>query len=824
MNRDLIELREVIGKLVPMLAGKGLRVTQIGKKAYVQTDTRTRKPVLVNIPMIPDNAEQGFIEAVQGFVDHEIGHVLCTDWNYYGGAPTAEELRDPKVQAFQNTHNIVEDTMIEKEVVRIFPGAEKNIARLRRHFIEKITKPALATAKSPKEEFAYLLVPVMRALSGHQEFQDFMDAEGYWKHPFVQHLTSQLSKDFLDNLKAARTTKETLDLARELHAILYPPPPPPPPTAAETGDMAAAISEPQDDEDGESEDKPEKEAGEGDGDGERDHSESEGEEGDEEEPGACGAKPEEDEGEDEADAGESGAGEGEEEDEKDEEKPAAGKVGDDFEDEDEPGEDQDDEGEPGAGKDDEGDEEAPDSKGEQDDDDDADDGEDDAGEPGEDGAGSGEEPDEGDAEGASSGEDGDDEDDEDSAGGGSDAGDDETDEEDGAGGGAGGEPGDDEDAGSTSGGEVDDGVTSKNENPEDAKLKDDEPKGGGELRGVGTASSKSMFDFTDDAFEKADMSSAFQQIISETIEGMLEDRSLYLPLTRDLDEIAPLPVPEKMNSTWVPKMDEEVMHMVGRMQKDIERAMASQSHVHYTPGHKTGKLHGPSLFRISQGDPRVFRQKEEHISKETAVTLLIDNSGSMHGQKMRLAMLSGYAFAATLDRVKIVHEILGFTTGHRANVPQAVRDAIAREFEGRSRWGTVYDRSEPIVMPIYKDFEERLSPLVKQRIAYAMNAQNGLAGNIDGESVEYAAMRLLKRKEKRKVLIVLSDGQPAGGRLCQPHLRSVINDCETKYGIETIGIGIMDSSVKRFYPKHVVLNDVEELPNQVMTEIKKLLL
>ena len=71
MNREIQELREVITKLVPLLTGKGLKVTQRGTQAYVQANARTNKPEVVNIPSIPDNASSDFISAVSGFVDHE---------------------------------------------------------------------------------------------------------------------------------------------------------------------------------------------------------------------------------------------------------------------------------------------------------------------------------------------------------------------------------------------------------------------------------------------------------------------------------------------------------------------------------------------------------------------------------------------------------------------------------------------------------------------------------------------------------------------------------------------------------------------------------
>ena len=117
--------------------------------------------------------------------------------------------------------------------------------------------------------------------------------------------------------------------------------------------------------------------------------------------------------------------------------------------------------------------------------------------------------------------------------------------------------------------------------------------------------------------------------------------------------------------------------------------------------------------------------------------------------------------------------------------------------------GACVQRCDPVVLDLDTPFSTALPPPV---VGAAL-----------------AGIRLAKRQEKRKVMLVLSDGQPAGGPKCQPHLRSVIKNLEEKFRIETVGIGIMDSSVSRFYPKYVVLNNAADLPGQVMTEIKKLL-
>jgi len=123
MRNDILDLRAVIKKLVPILTKKGLRVTQIGSQAYVRANPKTHQPEIVNIPSVGDNATPEFIMAIQGFIDHEVAHVLLTDFSIYGTDP-----RRPgglATKKFVELHNMVEDTMIEREIVKIFPGSKK---------------------------------------------------------------------------------------------------------------------------------------------------------------------------------------------------------------------------------------------------------------------------------------------------------------------------------------------------------------------------------------------------------------------------------------------------------------------------------------------------------------------------------------------------------------------------------------------------------------------------------------------------------------------------------------------------------------------------
>lgn len=248
--------------------------------------------------------------------------------------------------------------------------------------------------------------------------------------------------------------------------------------------------------------------------------------------------------------------------------------------------------------------------------------------------------------------------------------------------------------------------------------------------------------------------------------------------------------------------------------------MAARSQSVKVPGFRSGRLHTAGLHRLAAGDDRVFRRLHVNESKDVAVELLIDNSGSMEGIKMQTAMEAGYALSSTLERVGIQHEVLGFTTKWH---PWGKEIQEAREAAATS--GIPYTRYEPIYMPVYRGFDERLTSEVKRRFA-AAPYQDFMGSNVDGESVEYAAYRLLRRKETRKVLLVLSDGNPVADgdvRALRKHLKDTVKAVEAR-GIETVGIGILTDAPKNYFPKFALLNNAAELPKCVMGELKRILL
>jgi cobalamin biosynthesis protein CobT len=885
MNR-VQQLREVIKKLIPMLVARSIVVTQVGGQAFVATDKKTLKPVRVNIPHLPDDADERLCLAIQGFIDHELGHVFDTDWaavaecEKRGATPDRvrrSKLTPKQAGAFMSqVHNVVEDPYVERKMGERFRGSTYNIDKLHDIFIEKISKPAIENAKTAQDRFGCIFVPLVRAWAGQKKFAEFLVDNGYDKEPLVEAFTKLVPDSVKQRIAKTQTSWECLEIAEILFDIMHPEPPPPPPALPQQS-MADAIneemkdqgeqksdeqsdSEKSDDPDGEgnNQDKPEDEDDKGtDGDksdeqqpadqagdegdaeagdepadeGDQGEGKDDGEEGKEAEAGS--EDQEEADGADESDAevdeegndgsdadndedvdgegdGEGGSDAGDEENDGEENgdsgKGAGGSKGSEADDQDE----DDEAGDDNAAGDDEGDEEDDDAEG------------DEAGDEGDAGGGKAD-----DKESDGSGDQADDADDEDgdkaSADGDGDRDNDTDGDEDDADGEVGSE-GDDEDGESRSTGEKadaeDEAETGRHQTEE---APESSPFQGLEMENLGDDLSKGVaFLITNEA--------------TRAIKGL--DYRVY---TTEWDVCEKFPVAagnptvqvyDNKNGRWgtrditinnmVEELDERTSHMVAPMQKDIERMMAARSQVLKVPGYRSGRLHSGSLHRLRTGDDRVFRRLEEHKSQETAVTLLIDNSGSMSGEKIKMAMSAGYALSSTLQRVNIKHEVIGFTTME----PRGVKDYVEQQEKEEERIGRGFSRYGALYHPLFKDFNERLSPEVKRRFATAPYTLR-MGGNTDGEAVRFAGNRLALRAEPRKVLIVLSDGHPAGMSRFPDEIYSdlhkAVEECEKKK-IETIGVGIMDNAVKDFYPKHIVLKDLAELPKQVMKELKGILL
>jgi hypothetical protein len=234
------------------------------------------------------------------------------------------------------------------------------------------------------------------------------------------------------------------------------------------------------------------------------------------------------------------------------------------------------------------------------------------------------------------------------------------------------------------------------------------------------------------------------------------------------------------------------------MANQLRIKLQTRSRDRYEYGKKKGKLHNGSLHRLVSGNDkvaeRVFRQRVVSDTTDTAVCLLVDCSGSMSGKKFDMACAGAGTLAEALKPLNIAYSIYGFT------------NTVTEE--------------DPIVW-LFSEFNEKAtqSDLVKR----FSTASGGLWQNSDGDGIAYATARLGQRKEHRKVLLVLSDGSPAGrdhaGDI-EAYTLQTIQHAE-KMGVDVYGIGICDDNVTRFYKKNVVVNDLNNLSPTILSIIDR---
>jgi cobaltochelatase CobT len=216
----------------------------------------------------------------------------------------------------------------------------------------------------------------------------------------------------------------------------------------------------------------------------------------------------------------------------------------------------------------------------------------------------------------------------------------------------------------------------------------------------------------------------------------------------------------------------------------------------------------------------IYKIEKDNEFRDTVITLLIDNSGSMRGRPITIAALSADILARTLERCGVKVEILGFTT---------------RDWKGgfaRKAWldgGRTNDpgRLNDLRHIIYKSADQRLN---RARRNLGLMLKDGiLKENIDGEAIKWAYGRLKARREQRKILMVISDGAPVddstlsanSGSYLDQHLHEVIGEIEREGLVEMLAIGI-GHDVTRYYSRAVTLHDVEQLGDTMLKEITRL--
>lgn len=267
-------------------------------------------------------------------------------------------------------------------------------------------------------------------------------------------------------------------------------------------------------------------------------------------------------------------------------------------------------------------------------------------------------------------------------------------------------------------------------------------------------------------------------------------------------------------------LDKQLAHLQGvvaRLANRLQRRLMAQQNRTWQFDLEEGALDPARLPRIilDPFQPLSFRQESDTNFRDTVVTLLIDNSGSMRGRPITVAATCADILARTLERCGVKVELLGFTT-------RAWKGGLSRESWLQTGKMANPGRLNDLRHIIYKAAD---APWRRARKNLGLMMREGLLKeNIDGEALDWAHKRLLARPEQRKILMVISDGAPVddstlsvnAGNYLERHLRHVIAEIETRSPVELIAIGI-GHDVTRYYRRAVTIVDAEELGG-VMTE------
>ncbi|MBO0753084.1 MAG: cobaltochelatase subunit CobT, partial [Bradyrhizobiaceae bacterium] len=272
-------------------------------------------------------------------------------------------------------------------------------------------------------------------------------------------------------------------------------------------------------------------------------------------------------------------------------------------------------------------------------------------------------------------------------------------------------------------------------------------------------------------------------------------------------------------------LDKQLAHLQGvvaRLANRLQRRLMAQQNRSWEFDLEEGLLDPARLSRVivDPMHPLSFKREKDTNFRDTVVTLLLDNSGSMRGRPITVAATCADILARTLERCGVKVEILGFTT-------RAWKGGQSREAWLASNKPTNPGRLNDLRHIVYKSAD---APWRRARRNLGLMMMEGLLKeNIDGEALDWAHKRLLARSEQRRILMMISDGAPVddstlsvnAGNYLERHLRFIIEDIEQRSPVELIAIGI-GHDVTRYYRRAVTIVDAEELGGAMIEKLAEL--
>lgn len=298
----------------------------------------------------------------------------------------------------------------------------------------------------------------------------------------------------------------------------------------------------------------------------------------------------------------------------------------------------------------------------------------------------------------------------------------------------------------------------------------------------------------------------------------------YLVVTDRLDETLHRSKPAKTSNALHSRMTsaspakyENIKAKIGgevnTMKARLKRALAAKELRDWDFGRAEGHIDSKRLVSAKLGAENVYKKRADRLELDTAVHMLIDLSGSMDGEKMDVAADCAIAFSECLEGSPIRYQVSGFSNNFSGYRPPEVDLPY-------------YSRIEPLQTYVFKSFNESLHQ-AKPAMACLPEAAGG--NNSDADAVYWAYNQLKNQPNKRKVLMVFSDGQPAnrtsgvGYDHLNHHLKEAIKYVESK-GVEVIGIGIHTGHVKRLYNNAVEIKNLSDLAGAMFNKLANALI
>ena len=321
--------------------------------------------------------------------------------------------------------------------------------------------------------------------------------------------------------------------------------------------------------------------------------------------------------------------------------------------------------------------------------------------------------------------------------------------------------------------------------------------------------------------------------LKESAESVLQKTNIdnidqdYKVFTTEFDEIAKAEILEDIKETQKLRknLDQQLVgfqDLITKLANKLQRQLLAKQNRAWEFDLEEGLLDSSKLTRIIM-DPYnslSFMKEKDLDFKDTIVTLLIDNSGSMRGRPITIAALCADILSRTLERCSVKVEVLGFTTKNWKGGKS--REAWTKNDKPKNP-----GRLNDLRHIIYKGADTQWRQ-AKNNIGLMLK-EGLLKENIDGEAISWAYNRIKKRKEERKILMVISDGAPVddstlsvnSGDFLEKHLKKMVKFIETKSDVEILAIGI-GHDVSRYYNKAIKITDVHELGDVMVSQLSGL--